>query len=80
MELHHRQELFRLNLDGPLGLRQLVCQVAICIAMANRILCRTRESDADQVENPELRIREIINALDVVEHQPRIGRPVGTAP
>lgn len=29
-----------------------------------------------QVENPELRIREIINALDVLEHNPRIGRPV----
>lgn len=28
-----------------------------------------------QVENPELRIREIINALDVLEHNPRIGRP-----
>jgi plasmid stabilization system protein ParE len=29
-----------------------------------------------QVENPELRIREIINALDVLEHNPRIGRPI----
>ena len=29
-----------------------------------------------QVEKPELRIREIINALDVLEHNPRIGRPV----
>jgi plasmid stabilization system protein ParE len=29
-----------------------------------------------QVENPELRIREIFNALDVLEHNPRIGRPV----
>lgn len=29
-----------------------------------------------QAENPELRIREIINALDVLEHNPRIGRPV----
>jgi plasmid stabilization system protein ParE len=29
-----------------------------------------------QVDNPELRIREIINALDVLEHNPRIGRPV----
>ena len=28
------------------------------------------------VENTELRIREIINALDVLEHNPRIGRPV----
>lgn len=30
-----------------------------------------------QVEKPELRIREIVNALDVLEHNPRIGRPVG---
>ncbi len=29
-----------------------------------------------QVENPELRIREIINAVDVLECNPRIGRPV----
>jgi len=29
-----------------------------------------------QVENPGLRIRENINALDVLEHNPRIGRPV----
>jgi plasmid stabilization system protein ParE len=29
-----------------------------------------------QIEDPELRIREIINALDVLEHNPRIGRPV----
>ncbi len=29
-----------------------------------------------QVENPGLRIREIINALDVLEHNPLIGRPV----
>jgi plasmid stabilization system protein ParE len=29
-----------------------------------------------QVENPDLRILEIINALDVLEHNPRIGRPV----
>ncbi|MFH1871943.1 MAG: type II toxin-antitoxin system RelE/ParE family toxin [Pseudomonadota bacterium] len=29
-----------------------------------------------QVENPELRIREIVNAFDVLEHNPRIGRPV----
>lgn len=29
-----------------------------------------------QVESPELRVREIINALDVLEHNPRIGRPV----
>lgn len=29
-----------------------------------------------QVENPGLRIREIINALDVLEHNLRIGRPV----
>ena len=31
-----------------------------------------------QVENPEQRIREIIEALDVLEHNPRIGRPVAT--
>ena len=29
-----------------------------------------------QVANPELRIREIINALDVLEQNPRIGHPV----
>lgn len=29
-----------------------------------------------QVEHPELRIREIINALDALEHNPRIGRPL----
>lgn len=29
-----------------------------------------------QVEDPRLRILEIINALDVLEHNPRIGRPV----
>lgn len=29
-----------------------------------------------QVESPELHIREIISALDVLEHNPRIGRPV----
>jgi len=29
-----------------------------------------------QVENPGLRIREIIAALDVLEHNPLIGRPV----
>lgn len=29
-----------------------------------------------QVENPGLRIREIINALDVLEQNPRIGHPV----
>ncbi|MCF8178480.1 MAG: type II toxin-antitoxin system RelE/ParE family toxin [Sulfuritalea sp.] len=28
-----------------------------------------------QVEHPELRIREIIAALDVLEHNPLIGRP-----
>ena len=28
-----------------------------------------------QVENPELRIREIIEALNVLEHNPMIGRP-----
>lgn len=31
-----------------------------------------------QVENPAQRIREIIEALDVLEHNPRIGRPVTT--
>jgi plasmid stabilization system protein ParE len=30
---------------------------------------------AHQGENPALRIREIIAALDVLEHNPRIGRP-----
>lgn len=30
-----------------------------------------------QVENPGLRIREIIEALNVLEHNPLIGRPVG---
>ena len=29
-----------------------------------------------QVENPALRIREIIEALNVLEHTPMIGRPV----
>ena len=29
-----------------------------------------------QVENAELRIREIIAAIDVLEHNPLIGRPV----
>ncbi len=29
-----------------------------------------------QVENPELRIREIIEAFNVLEHNPMIGRPV----
>ena len=29
-----------------------------------------------QVEHPEDRIREIINALDVLERNPQIGRPV----
>ena len=29
-----------------------------------------------QVENPGLRMREIIAALDVLEHNPLIGRPV----
>ena len=29
-----------------------------------------------QVENAELRIREIIAAIDVLEHNPFIGRPV----
>ena len=29
-----------------------------------------------QVENPALRIREIIEALNVLEHNPLIGRPV----
>ena len=28
-----------------------------------------------QVENPLMRIREIIGALDVLEHNPMIGRP-----
>ena len=28
-----------------------------------------------QVENPALRIREIIEALNVLEHNPMIGRP-----
>jgi plasmid stabilization system protein ParE len=28
-----------------------------------------------QVENPMLRIREIIEALNVLEHNPKIGRP-----
>lgn len=28
-----------------------------------------------QVENPEQRIRDIIQALDVLEHNPQIGRP-----
>ena len=31
----------------------------------------------NQIENPDLRIWEIISALDVLEHSPRIGRPVG---
>lgn len=30
-----------------------------------------------QVEFPERRIREIIEALDVLEHNPMIGRPAG---
>lgn len=39
---------------------------------------RTLDHLADyQVESPELRIREIVNAFDVLEHNPRIGRPVG---
>ncbi len=29
-----------------------------------------------QVDHPELRIREIIEALNVLEHNPLIGRPV----
>lgn len=29
-----------------------------------------------QVENPALRIREIIEALNVLEHNPMIGRPL----
>ncbi len=29
-----------------------------------------------QVENPALRIREIIEAINVLEHNPMIGRPV----
>ena len=29
-----------------------------------------------EAENSELRIREIVNAFDVLEHNPRIGRPV----
>jgi toxin ParE1/3/4 len=29
-----------------------------------------------QVENPELRIREIIEAINVLAHNPLIGRPV----
>lgn len=32
--------------------------------------------DLYQVEDPELRIREIIEALNVLEHNPLIGRPV----
>lgn len=32
---------------------------------------------AHQVERPELRIREIIEAFDVLEHNPLIGRPAG---
>ncbi|MFA6310121.1 MAG: type II toxin-antitoxin system RelE/ParE family toxin [Sterolibacterium sp.] len=32
--------------------------------------------DLHQVEDPELRIREIIAALNVLEHNPLIGRPV----
>ena len=31
-----------------------------------------------QVENPALRIREIIEALNVLEHNPLIGRPTNT--
>ena len=31
--------------------------------------------DQYQVENPVLRIREIIEALNVLEHNPMIGRP-----
>ena len=31
---------------------------------------------AYQVEHPEQRIRDIIEALDVLEHNPEIGRPV----
>lgn len=31
--------------------------------------------DQYQVENPALRIREIIEALNVLEHNPLIGRP-----
>lgn len=31
-----------------------------------------------QVERPESRIHEIIEALDVLEHNPLIGRPVAT--
>ncbi len=32
---------------------------------------------AHQVERPELRMREIIEAFDVLEHNPLIGRPAG---
>lgn len=32
--------------------------------------------DLYQVENPVLRIREIIEAINVLEHNPLIGRPV----
>lgn len=31
-----------------------------------------------QVENPVLRIKEIIEALNVLEHNPMIGRPANT--
>jgi plasmid stabilization system protein ParE len=31
-----------------------------------------------QVEHPEQRIRDIIQALDVLEHNPQIGRPAAT--
>lgn len=31
-----------------------------------------------QVENPELRIQEIIEAINVLEHNPMIGRPLAT--
>jgi toxin ParE1/3/4 len=42
----------------------------------DRIVARLAHLVHYPVENPELRIREIINSLDVLEHCPRIGRPV----
>jgi len=33
--------------------------------------------DQYQVEDPVLRIREIIEAISVLEHNPLIGRPIG---
>lgn len=34
---------------------------------------------AYRIEHPEQRIRDIIEALDVLEHNPEIGRPVAAA-